>query len=83
MSPIRQARENAGLSLEEVAHRLGRSVDYLRQVEGGGRCSFRLGMRLAYLYKCSANVFLTKGGKGRLDTALRDRETSRHRPGKK
>jgi hypothetical protein len=62
MSPARQAREKAGLGLEETARSARICVAYLRRVERSGGCSYPLALRLARLYRCSASVFLLKGG---------------------
>lgn len=62
MSEAASARDRAGLTLEDAARRARIGVSYLRQVERSGDCSYVLAMRLARLYRCSANVFLyTKG----------------------
>ena len=63
MTPAANARIRAGLDLSEAASRARVCVSYLRRVEKSGDCSYALAMRLARLYRCSANVFLysTKG----------------------
>lgn len=58
MSPAQRARVNAALTIEEAARRARVCVSYLRRVERSGDCSYVLAMRLARLYRCSANVFL-------------------------
>lgn len=58
MSEAASARNRAGLSLEDAARRARICVSYLRRVERSGDCSYVLAMRLARLYRCSANVFL-------------------------
>jgi transcriptional regulator with XRE-family HTH domain len=52
------ARMKAGLSLEEAAKRARVCSAYLRRIERSGGCSYPLAVRLARLYRCSANVFL-------------------------
>jgi len=61
VTPASQARESAGLSLDEAAKRARVCSAYLRAVERRGGASFVLAMRLARLYSCSANVFLYTG----------------------
>jgi hypothetical protein len=58
VTPATRAREQAGLSLMEAAKRVQVCVSYLRAIERRGGASFRLAMRLARLYGCSANIFL-------------------------
>lgn len=60
MTPSQAARKAAGLSLEAAAKQAGCSPDYLRRVERNGGCSLPLAQRLSRLYRCSANVFITK-----------------------
>lgn len=61
MTAAQQAREAAGLSIEQAACDAGCCTDYLRRIETGrGTCSYPLAMRLARLYRVSANVFLMK-----------------------
>src|SRR5579863_1246636 len=70
----RDAREKAGLSVEEAAKRARVCVPYLRAVERRGGASYVLAMRLARLYRCSATIFLyrTKGS-----------ETPKNAPGRR
>lgn len=81
MSEAASARGRAGLSLEEAAHRARIGVSYLRQVERSGDCSYVLAMRLARLYRCSANVFLytTKKGSETPKTSKRLKSTLTNR----
>ncbi len=65
MTPAERARHCANLTIEEAAHRARVCVQYLRRVERSGDCSYVLAMRLARLYRCSANVFLYTTKKGR------------------
>lgn len=65
MSEAASARQRAGLSLEDAAKQARVCVQYLRRVERSGDCSYVLAMRLARLYRCSANVFLYTTKKGR------------------
>lgn len=58
LTAARQARERAGLTLEEAAKRAHCSVAYLRRLELQGGVSWVMGMRLAHLYGCSCQVFL-------------------------
>ena len=58
MSEATSARNRAGLTLEDAACQVRVCVSYLRRVERSGDCSYPLAMRLARLYRCSANVFL-------------------------
>ena len=61
MTPATQARERAGLTPEDAAHRARVSIGYLRQIERSGRdCSYPLATRLARIYGCNANIFITK-----------------------
>jgi len=60
-SPARAARESAGLSAPDVAHRAGVSVAYLRQVERRG-VPYVLALRLASIYGCGLGSFLPGGG---------------------
>lgn len=64
MTPAIQARQQAGLTLEQAAKQARIGIPYLRAIEKGrGACSYPLAMRLSRLYRCSANVFLyTKKG---------------------
>lgn len=61
MSPVAHARTLRGLSLQEAATQAGISVGYLRKIERNGSCaSYPLARRLAWLYGCSLNLFVTK-----------------------
>lgn len=53
-----QARQDAGLSLQQAAKLARVCPAYLRRVEKHGDAPYVLAMRLARLYSCSANIFL-------------------------
>ncbi len=57
MSPT-EARERAGLSLEDAAKKARVCARYLRDIERRGGAGYGLAMRLSRLYGCSANLFL-------------------------
>lgn len=54
--PWRQARLDAGLTVEEAAElaRVGRK--YLMAAESSGDVSYSLGIKLCRIYKCSKNL---------------------------
>ncbi len=58
MTPSAQARQDAGLSVPEAARRVRVSPAYLRRIEIHGDAPYVLAVRLANLYRCSANLFL-------------------------
>lgn len=60
MTHIKQARLQAGLTLEQVAKASSVSVGHLRRIERLGGCSIRLAERLSRLYRCHLNLFLLK-----------------------
>jgi transcriptional regulator with XRE-family HTH domain len=74
---LRQAREQAGLSLEAAARLARVSVDYLRRVEMSGDCSFPLAKKLSRIYSCSANLFILQIGQ--TTTAQRSKQKDRSR----
>lgn len=75
MTPAVQARQNAGLSLEQAAKRCRVSVRYLRRVEQCG-APYVLAVRLAALYQTSLNTFLPIHS-GRETPTIADRGESR------
>jgi len=54
----REARERAGLTHEQVAKHLRRSVPYIKQIERNGRATPYLAIRLSRLYKCAVEIFV-------------------------
>ena len=72
ITPSRQARIAAGLSLEQVARRMRITVPYLRGLEARNSFSFILAERLAALYSVQIDLFLptarltpqTRGARG-------------------
>ena len=58
MTSARQAREQVGLSVEQVSRRARVSPPYLRRVELHGHAPYCLAVRLARIYSCSMMVFL-------------------------
>lgn len=80
MTSLASAREAESLSIEEIARRAEISVEYLKRIENGiangGGCSisYPLALRLARLYRQSANVFLTKGQSGDRQRTQRKRK---------
>lgn len=60
MSEAANARNRAGLTIEDAAQKARVCTQYLRGIERGRGtyCSYPLALRLARLYGCSANVFL-------------------------
>jgi transcriptional regulator with XRE-family HTH domain len=57
MTHAAQAREAAGLTLEQAAKRARVSVRYLRHVERHG-AGYALARRLSHIYNCSLATFL-------------------------
>lgn len=59
-SPTRaeRSRNNAGISLDDLAKRTRMNRDYLRSLELNGVRSFGRALRLAAIYGCSPNDFL-------------------------
>jgi transcriptional regulator with XRE-family HTH domain len=62
MTPAMQARINAGLTVQEAARRSRISAAYLRRIEQHGGASWVLACRLAALYQCRIDVFLSSMG---------------------
>lgn len=58
-----QARQKAGLTLQEAADRARVCVDYLRRLEKLGGFSWPLAQRLARVYGCGPEIFLTRSGR--------------------
>jgi transcriptional regulator with XRE-family HTH domain len=58
MTPAEQARIAAGLTVKEAARRARVVPSYLRRVERHGGAPWVLAQRLAFIYNCSANLFL-------------------------
>lgn len=52
------AREDAGFTVEQAAHRARICPAYLRRIERHGRAPYVLAKRLARLYGCPCNLFL-------------------------
>lgn len=52
------ARNMAGLTLKQAAHRARISEPYLRRIERHGNAPYALATRLADLYCCSIHLFL-------------------------
>lgn len=69
MTPI-QAREAAGLALDEAAALVGIGPNYLRRIERHGHAPYVLALRLSRHYRCRLDVFICgqprrDGGEGR------------------
>lgn len=65
MTPARAAREACGLSLQEAARQARVTPGYLARIERrtlrGQSCSFALARRLAGIYGCRMEVFVSEG----------------------
>lgn len=59
MTLAAQAREAAGLSVQEAARRAHITEGYLRRIESKG-APYMLARRLAALYECRVDVFLPR-----------------------
>ena len=64
MRKIAEARERAGLTIEQAARKARISAAYLRKVERGGCDSFPLAERLSEILGCRIDLFLGLGGGG-------------------
>jgi len=80
MTGPEQARESAGLSVEQAAARARIAFSYLRRIERqGGGAPFVLAQRLSRLYGCPLDTFLSrKEARKRTDPLLDSPAGRRH-----
>lgn len=78
MSPATRAREAAGLTVEQLAPRVGVSAKYLRRLEASGGFSYPLACRMAAALHCGIDVFLSHP-KQRRDADRANNETAKAR----